>query len=199
MIAFSGFLPIITPFVNVTKCTGGNMNRRYFLGALLSVAAAPALAKSTVERPRQLSFHNLRSDERISVVYRIGDYYQRNALHQLNLFFRDSRTGDAAPMDPQLYDLLYDVKAHLGDPDARFEVVSAYRSPQTNAMLRKTSGGVARNSLHLRGQAMDVRFPDLSIRHLRDAALDLSRGGVGYYPRSDFVHLDTGSVRHWGA
>ncbi|MBV5307915.1 DUF882 domain-containing protein [Chromatium okenii] len=175
------------------------MNRRYFLGALLSVAAAPALAKSTFERPRQLSFHHLHSDERISVVYRIGDYYQRDALQRLNVFLRDYRTGDVMPIDPQLYDLLYDVKSHLGDPDARFEVVSAYRSPQTNAMLRNMSDGVARNSFHLRGQAMDVRFPDLSLRHLRDAALNLNRGGVGYYPRSDFVHLDTGSVRHWSA
>ncbi|MBK1641274.1 hypothetical protein CKO12_05170 [Chromatium okenii] len=175
------------------------MNRRYFLGALLAAAATPVLASSTRERPRQLSFHNLRTDERLSVVYRIGDRYQRAALGQLNQFFRDVRTGDAAPMDPQLYDLLYDVKDSLGDPDARFEVVSAYRSPQTNALLRKTSNGVARNSLHLRGQAMDVRFPDLSLRHLRDAALELGRGGVGYYPRSDFVHLDTGTVRHWGA
>lgn len=175
------------------------MNRRYFLGALLAAATAPVLAKSTADRPRQLSFHNLHTDERISVVYRIGDRYQRSALGQLNQFFRDVRTGASAPMDPQLYDLLYDVKDYLGDPDARFEVVSAYRSPQTNAMLRKSSNGVARNSLHLRGQAMDVRFPDLSLRLLRDAALDLSRGGVGYYPSSDFVHLDTGSVRQWRA
>jgi uncharacterized protein YcbK (DUF882 family) len=102
-------------------------------------------------------------------------------------------------MDPQLLDLLYDVKTYLGDADARFEVLSGYRSPRTNQMLRETSGGVAKNSLHLTGQAIDVRFPDLPTRYIRDAAIALERGGVGYYRRSDFVHLDTGSVRRWGA
>ncbi|AFL72934.1 YcbK family protein [Thiocystis violascens] len=175
------------------------MNRRYFLGTLLSLASAPALAKKVSERPRQLSFHHLHTEDRISVVYRIGDRYQRGALQQLNHFFRDFRTGETVAMDPQLFDLLYDVKTHLGDSDARFEVLSAYRSPQTNSMLRRASHGVAKNSLHLTGQAVDVRFPDLSIRYIRDAAVALGRGGVGYYPRSNFVHLDTGAVRRWGA
>ncbi|MBK5964948.1 hypothetical protein CCR95_12865 [Thiocystis minor] len=175
------------------------MNRRYFLGTLLSLASAPVLAKKIYERPRQLSFHHLHTEERISVVYRIGDRYQRGALQQLNHFFRDFRTSETVAMDPQLFDLLYDVKTHLGDPDARFDVLSAYRSQTTNSMLRRSSRGVAKNSLHLTGQAIDVRFPDLSIRHIRDAAVTLGQGGVGYYPRSNFVHLDTGEVRCWGA
>jgi uncharacterized protein YcbK (DUF882 family) len=179
--------------------SGGNMNRRYFLGVVLSAAATPALAKKTTERPRVLSLHHLHTDERISVTYRIGDRYQRGALSKLNHFLRDFRTGDAVTIDPELFDLLYDVQCCLGDSSARYEVLSGYRSPQTNAMLRRTGHRVARNSLHLSGRAMDVRFPDFPSRRIRDEALRLARGGVGYYPSADFVHLDTGNVRRWGA
>jgi uncharacterized protein YcbK (DUF882 family) len=175
------------------------MNRRYFLGAALTAVAVPAFAKKPAERPRVLAFHHLHTEERIAVTYRVGDRYQRSALQQVNHFFRDFRTGDQVAIDPQLLDLLYDVKVHLGDVDARFDVLSGYRSPRTNKMLRETSGGVAKNSLHLTGQAIDVRFPDLPTRYIRDAAIALGRGGVGYYRRSDFVHLDTGAVRRWGA
>lgn len=179
------------------------MNRRYFLGAALAATAAPAVAgrsfQSSFDRTRTLSFYHLHTDEVIDVAYRIGERYQRSALQRLNHFFRDFRSGDTINMDPRLFDLLYDLKLSLGDPDARYHVVSAYRSPATNAKLRRASRGVAKNSLHLKGQAMDVRFPDLSTRNLRDAAVSLGRGGVGYYRRSDFVHVDTGNVRTWGA
>lgn len=175
------------------------MNRRYFLGLTLSAITAPVLAKRQSERPRVLSLHHLHTDERISVVYRVGDRYQREGLRKLNQFLKDFRTGDAIPIDPQLFDLLHDIKLRLGDADARYEVLSAYRSPRTNAMLRRTSHGVAKNSLHMTGQAMDIRFPDLATRKIRDAALAVGRGGVGYYRRSDFVHVDTGQVRRWGA
>jgi uncharacterized protein YcbK (DUF882 family) len=186
------------------------MNRRYFLGAALAAATAPIAAASqtyqtyqtyrgSFERPRSLSFYHLHTDERIHLVYKMGDRYQWSALRRLNYFFRDFRTGDSTNMDPRLFDLLYDLKTHLGDRDARFDVVSAYRSPATNKMLRRTSNGVAKNSLHLRGQAIDIRVPDLSTRRVRDAAVALAKGGVGYYPRPDFVHLDTGTVRKWGA
>ncbi len=175
------------------------MNRRYFLGLSLSAVAAPALARRPAERPRALSLHHMHTDERLSLVYRVGDHYKRSALQDLNWFLRDFRTGDKVAIDPQLFDLLYDVKASLGDTEARYEILSAYRSPQTNAMLRRTGHRVARNSLHLSGQAIDIRFPDLATREIRDAALALGRGGVGYYPGSDFVHIDTGAVRHWRA
>lgn len=175
------------------------MNRRYFLGLALSAGATPAFGWMSFDRPRTLSFYHLHTDDRIDVTYRIGDRYQRPALQRLNSFFRDFRTGDSTMMDPQLFDLLYDLKVHLGDPDACYHVLSAYRSPATNKKLRRSSNGVAKNSLHLRGQAIDVRFPDLPTRRIRDAAIDLSRGGVGYYPSSDFVHLDTGNVRQWRA
>ena len=180
------------------------MNRRYFLGLALSAAASPLAAspyfsRRSTERPRVLSFNHLHTDDRIQVTYRIGDQYQYPALQRLNYFFRDFRTGDMTTMDPRLLDILYDLKLRLGDPDARFDVISAYRSPATNSKLRRASNGVAKNSLHLSGRAIDIRLPDLSTRRLRDAAVALGRGGVGYYSRSDFVHLDTGSVRKWGA
>jgi uncharacterized protein YcbK (DUF882 family) len=175
------------------------MNRRYFLGVALSAAATPVLAKKNTEKPRVLSLHHLHTDERITVTYRIGERYQRVALGRLNQFLRDFRTGESLAIDPQLFDLLYDVQCCLGDASARYEVLSGYRSPQTNAMLRSSSHGVARNSLHISGRAMDVRFPDLPTQRIRDAAIRMGRGGVGYYPSADFVHLDTGSVRRWGA
>lgn len=180
------------------------MNRRYFLSAALAavaapVAAAPFFSRRLLDRPRVLSFRHLHTDELIDVTYRIGDIYQRAALQRLNYFFRDFRTGDVTTMDPRLFDILYDLKLRLGDTHASFDVISGYRSPKTNSRLRKASSGVAKNSLHLWGQAIDVRFPDYSTRRLRDAAIALGRGGVGYYRRSDFVHLDTGSVRTWGA
>ncbi|MBK1723436.1 YcbK family protein [Thiocystis violacea] len=179
------------------------MNRRYFLGVALAATTTPAAAsrlfQRSFDRPRSLSFYHLHTEERIDVTYRIGDRYQRSALQRLNYFFRDFRTGDTTSMDPQLYDLLYDLKHSLGDSDACYHVISAYRSPATNAKLRRASSGVAKNSLHLTGQAMDIRFPDLPTRRLRDAAISLNRGGVGYYRRSDFVHVDTGEIRKWGA
>jgi len=175
------------------------MNRRLFLGLTLSALAAPVLAKRRSERSRVLSFHHLHTDDRISVAYRVGDRYQRDGLRKLNHFLRDFRTGDTIPIDPQLFDLLHDIKVRLGDLDARFEVLSAYRSPSTNAMLRRTHHGVAKNSLHMTGQAIDIRFADLATRKIRDAALAVGRGGVGYYRRADFVHVDTGHVRRWGA
>jgi uncharacterized protein YcbK (DUF882 family) len=161
--------------------------------------STPALARVKRESERVLSLHHLHTDERISVTYRVGDAYQRGALAKLNHFLRDHRTGDTIAMDPQLFDLLYDVKVSLGDPHATYEIISAYRSPRTNAMLRRAGRGVARNSLHLKGQAIDVRFPDYPTRRIRDAALKVGRGGVGYYRKSDFVHVDTGQVRRWGA
>lgn len=175
------------------------MNRRIFLGAGLSLLAAPAFARAKAERPRTLTLHHLHTDERLHLTYRVGDHYQRSALTRLNRFLRDFRTGDVAAIDPKLFDLLHDVRQRLGQDEATIEVVSAYRSPRTNAMLRSNSSGVARRSLHLTGQAIDIRLSDTRTAKIRDAALSLARGGVGYYPKSDFVHLDTGTVRRWGA
>ncbi|MEA3640427.1 MAG: DUF882 domain-containing protein [Lamprobacter sp.] len=175
------------------------MNRRIFLGAALAVASAPAFARRPHDRPRVLSLHHLHTDEHLTLTYRKGDHYQRSALARLNQFLRDFRTGDVATIDPQLFDLLFDIKQSLGHEDAVFEIVSGYRSPKTNAMLSRTSRGVAKRSLHMSGKAIDIRLSDMPTRSIRDAALRLAKGGVGFYSRSNFVHLDTGTVRQWGA
>jgi uncharacterized protein YcbK (DUF882 family) len=175
------------------------MNRRIFLGAALAAASSPAFARRQPEKPRVLSLHHLHTDERLTLTYRKGDHYQRSSLERLNRFLRDFRTGDVTGIDPKLFDMLFDIKQQLGHDDGVFEIVSGFRSPKTNAMLRRTSGGVARRSLHMSGKAIDIRLSEMPTRRIRDAALNLSRGGVGYYSRSDFVHLDTGNVRRWGA
>ena len=117
-------------------------------------------------------------------------------MAEIDRNLRDFRTGDVHPIDPQLVDLLHDLrlKMHSKSP---FEVISGYRSPATNAQLASASGGVVRKSFHLRGMAIDIRLPDRNLRQLRNAALALRRGGVGYYPKPDFVHVDVGPVRSW--
>jgi uncharacterized protein YcbK (DUF882 family) len=131
------------------------------------------------------------------VYWRDGDY-NPDALEQINHFLADFRTGDLAEIDPALLDIIYDVRASLGS-DGTYEVISAYRSPKTNEMLRgrSASSGVAKNSQHLLGKAIDVRLEGVPTAKLRDAAIRLQRGGVGYYEESDFVHMDTGRVRRW--
>ncbi|MGH8199125.1 MAG: YcbK family protein [Steroidobacteraceae bacterium] len=114
----------------------------------------------------------------------------------MNHFLRDFRTGEVHPIDPGVLDVLFDLKTRTGC-DESFHVISGYRSPRTNAMLRRRSTGVAAHSLHMRGQAIDVRLPGIPTKHLQELALALRRTGVGYYPKSDFVHLDAGRVRFW--
>lgn len=119
-----------------------------------------------------------------------------SAMHNINRFLADFRTGDVTAMDAELLNDIYDVRQSLGSSGV-FEIISAYRSPATNDMLRANSSGVARNSQHLQGKAIDVRLRGVDTAKLRDAALALERGGVGYYRDSDFVHMDTGRVRNW--
>lgn len=175
------------------------MNRRIFLGLTLAAVATPVLARTTDSTRHVLSFHHQHTNERLTVCYRIGEHYQRSELQKVNHFLRDFRNGDSVPIDPKLLDLLFEVKRDLGNPNGVYQVLSAYRSPHTNAMLRNGSSRVAKRSLHLTGQAIDVRLTDTSTRRIRDCATALGRGGVGYYSRSNFVHLDTGSVRRWNA
>ncbi len=179
------------------------MNRRYFIGLSLSTVAA-GLAPPVFARPRgkdvvrALTLHHLHTDQRLSLTYRTGDNYHRSALRRLNHFLRDFRTGDVTAIDPRIFDMMYEVQERVSGHDGVFEIIGGYRSPKTNAMLRRTSSGVAKRSLHMSGQAVDMRLSGSSLRHVRDTAIRMGRGGVGYYPRSDFVHLDTGRVRHWG-
>ncbi len=150
-------------------------------------------------RPYYLSLHHTHTDEVIEIAYRIGPLYQRSALRRLNYFLRDYRTDEVAFIDPRLYDLLYLIQQRTGNGDSTFEIVSAYRSIETNEELRRVSSHVARNSLHMSGQALDIRLQHTNTRSVRNAAIELASGGVGFYPGADFVHIDTGEVRYWGA
>lgn len=175
--------------------------RRHFLRALGSglalASAAPAvLAKSAPATVRQLEFHHLHTRERLATTYWTDGNYDRAALASINHLLRDFRTGEVYPIAQDLLDLLATVKAELAT-EAPFEVIGGYRSPKTNDMLRQRSSGVAKRSLHMQGKAIDVRIVDVPTKQLREAAADLRLGGVGYYAKSNFVHLDTGRPRFW--
>lgn len=191
---------LIGNFAPVLKMTMTKSYRRTLLGlALTGLVAAATVAPPTDVRAadaRQLSFYHTHTRQNLDVVYYQNGEYVDSALDEINLFLKDFRTGDIAEMDPRLLDLLHDVRNELGS-DETFEVISAYRSPKTNELLRSSSGGVAKNSQHMLGNAIDVRLRSVPIEKLRDTALDLKRGGVGYYKQSDFVHMDIGRVRRW--
>lgn len=172
--------------------------RRDFLkraGAAL-VAAAPVAAWARGSACRALSFVHTHTGESLSCVYYQQGCYDPGTLARVNHFLRDFRTGDVHAIDPGVLDILFAVRLRTGRNDP-FHVISGYRSPATNALLRSRSSGVAKHSLHMEGRAIDVRLPGFATRGLRDIALAMRRGGVGYYPASDFVHLDTGRVRFW--
>lgn len=145
---------------------------------------------------RALRFLHTHTGERLEIEYFARGRYLDDALTTVNAFMRDFRTGDVHVIDRALLDLLHAVK-QATESSQPFQVISAYRSPATNQMLRDRSEGVALGSLHMQGQAIDIRLGDVPLRKLRGAALDLKRGGVGYYPASNFVHVDTGRVRFW--
>lgn len=145
---------------------------------------------------KMLAFHNTHTGDQLKLTYFEQGRYIKDALHEINHLFRDYHDGTVHPIDPALLDQLYDLK-HTLEVRKPFHIVSGYRSPATNADLRKHSDGVAKNSLHMEGRAIDIRIEGLDTRRIRNAALAMHRGGVGYYGKSDFVHLDTGSVRTW--
>lgn len=176
--------------------------RRRFLRAVAGAALAmpalslPRVASAGYSRVDRLAFEHTHTGESLSVAYRVEGEYVSSALTSLNRFLRDFRTGDEHAIDPRLFDILARLSAITGS-QAPFQVISAYRSPSTNNMLREKSGGVAKGSLHLDGRAIDVRLADVPLTQLRDAALSLKAGGVGYYSGPNFVHVDTGRVRAW--
>jgi len=181
----------------MTKPTG----RRKFLGlaaaAATTLIAAPAMAALPRLSPqRALGFHNLHTGESLNLVYWADGLYLPDATQRIEYLLRDFRNNKVHPIDPKLLDLLTALRRTL-NTDAPFEVISGYRSPETNAMLHEASEGVATHSLHMQGQAIDLRVRDRSLADIHRAALDLRGGGVGYYPRSDFVHVDVGRVRRW--
>lgn len=173
-------------------------DRRRFLKTLAvaggTLVARPRRAHAAI--PRTLGLRHLHTGETLHVEYAVGETYLPDALAAVNRLLRDFRTGDVHQIDPRLLDLLHRLAGTI-DTRTRFEVISGYRSPTTNAALRRKSEGVAARSLHMVGQAIDIRVPGVRLPSLHAAALELGAGGVGYYPVSNFVHVDTGRVRRW--
>ncbi len=159
--------------------------------------ASPALAKIAPADYRAVAFNNLHTGEKVKVEYWADGRYVPDALREVDHVLRDYRNNEVHRIDPKLLDLLNHLHRRL-DSKAPFEVISGYRSPATNAMLHKRSHGVATHSLHMKGMAIDIRVPDRTLADLHDTALAMRAGGVGYYPKSNFVHVDVGRVRRWG-
>jgi len=175
------------------------LSRRQFLRLGMLAAALPLPAFASREAAeRRLGFLNLHTGEKLDLPYWIEGDYLPESLAEINRVLRDHRTGAVAAIDIQLLDLLDRVKAALGTAQP-FQVISGYRSPASNSLLATNSSGVARRSLHMEGKAIDIRIPGVPLADLRRAGLMLKGGGVGYYPGSNFVHLDVGRVRTWEA
>ncbi len=178
--------------------TPASNQRRRLLRGLLAAAGLGCgmrVAADVVE-VRRIGFRSTHTGEELELDYFSGGAYQPQALAAFDQLLRDHRTGEVAPIDPRLFDLLHELAAGAACV-ARYAVISGYRSPLTNAMLNARSSGVASHSLHMQGLAIDVRLTGCPSDRLRDLALGRLAGGVGYYRASDFVHLDVGRVRSW--
>jgi len=171
---------------------------RLLLLATIAAAVLPSAARLDASSDqRRLRLYNTHTRQRLDVIYWQDHSYVPNALSQLDRFLRDHLTGDVHHFDPRLFDVLFDLTQATGRRDSEIDVVCGYRSPRTNEFLRTHTSGVAKQSLHMQAEAIDIRLPGFRTVGLRDAALALGRGGVGYYPVSDFIHVDVGRVRRW--
>lgn len=173
--------------------------RRHFLQELLAGCGACAVvphgfAAGTDER--RLILRNTHTGDVLDTIYRTGNQLRPVELGRLDWIFRDHRAASVRAIDARLFELLHELAASAG-AEPRYEIISGYRSPATNAKLAATSGGVSSQSLHMEGKAIDIRLTGVALARLRDLALARRAGGVGYYPGSDFVHLDVGRVRSW--
>jgi uncharacterized protein YcbK (DUF882 family) len=166
------------------------------LATAASSLPAPAIHTKVAADTRRLFLHNLHTGDTIKTVYWADGRYVDGALAEARHALRDWRNGAQHDMDPRLFDVLHDLGARL-EVDRPFQIISGYRSPESNAAMHAASSGVAKNSLHMQGMASDIRVEGVELAHIRKAALSLGRGGVGFYPVSDFVHVDTGRVRQW--
>lgn len=200
MIFANDFSPKGCPMNSISSTS---TSRRSFLkfGAsaiLTAVLTRPVLAGVAPDkhRHRVLSLYNIHTGETIRTCYRTGGKLIPGAIKRINHIMRDYRTGQIKPIDPKLLDLLHRIVSEV-DPHAPISIVSGYRSPQTNAALRRVTKGVALKSLHMEGRAIDIRVPGYKTSEVRQLAIRLRSGGVGYYPKSDFIHLDTGPVKIW--
>ena len=180
------------------------LKKSFYLGlaALLTLFAASSLRAASGDTPAnpeqyRLHLYHLHTGEHIDVVYRVGDHYLPNAVAELDRFLRDHRTGDEKDYDVKEFDLLHDLMARLGHPNGEIDIVCGYRTPWSNNWLRQHGHGVAEHSQHMEAKAIDIRIPGVPTAQVRDTALAMQRGGVGYYASSDFVHVDVGRVRRW--
>lgn len=170
--------------------------------ALTGLGVRPAFAaiqpqEDNAAIARELAFYNLHTGESLTAQYWAEGNYLTDGLADINHILRDFRTNQVLPIDPLLLDLLHQLQSSLGTTRS-FQIISGYRSPTTNANLASNSDGVAKHSLHMQGKAIDLRIEGVQLSHLRQAAIALQGGGVGYYPSSNFVHVDVGRVRSWG-
>ena len=173
--------------------------KEFFLPCVVStlvllLSALPA--RGMMEDERKLFFYNTHTHEHSAVIYKKGADYNPQALQKINHILRDHRAEKVHPIDPALLDYLYDLLTKV-DYHGEVHIISGYRSPETNKNLRKKSSGVAAGSLHMQGKALDFRLPGIDTKVLRDTALTMKRGGVGYYKKLDFIQIDTGRVRFW--
>ena len=164
---------------------------------VLTVLLLPPVCADTSSSEFRLRLFHTHTGERLDIVYRRDGQYLPEALDRLDYFLRDHRTGAVRHYDPRAFDLLHDLVASLGRSNSEIDIVCGYRTPWSNEYLRAHSHGVARHSLHMQAMAIDIRVPGVDTAALRDAALALQRGGVGYYAASQFVHVDVGRVRRW--
>lgn len=191
----------MTKLIRTTRHTDVSQPaRRSFLKTLLASSATLSATSSwaSVQRTqeRAVSFRNLHTGESLSATYWAEGEYLAGELTAINQVLRDHRSGDVHAMDKKLMDLLFLLQQSVG-VKGPYHVISGYRSPASNAKLHAKSNGVAKRSLHMQGKAIDIRLPGCDLKHLRSAALELKAGGVGYYAKSDFIHVDTGRVRRW--
>jgi uncharacterized protein YcbK (DUF882 family) len=175
------------------------LERRALLRAgtagLLTVAL-PGLARAAAPAVRKLKLENLHTGEKLAADYCVNGCYDPSALKAINHVLRDHRNNEVHEIDPRLLDLLHDLNGKLETP-AAYQVISGYRSPQSNAAMHDRSSGVAKKSLHMQGMAIDIRVPGRALKAVHDNARAMARGGVGLYPTSNFVHVDVGRVRYW--
>jgi uncharacterized protein YcbK (DUF882 family) len=180
-----------------------DFNRRHFLkfgsqAAIVCLCPIPAfsIADRFLSAKKKLSFYNTHTEESLEVCYCIKGKYQPSALENINYTLRDYRTDEIKSIDINLLNLLYSIRKKLNTSEP-FHIISGYRSPETNEYLYRNTKGVAKNSFHMHGKAIDFRLPDMNLRVLRQTAMALKAGGVGYYPCSSFIHVDVGPVRYW--
>jgi uncharacterized protein YcbK (DUF882 family) len=202
-------ISLLAKLASTPEESTAHMDRRGFLkfgamAALLGVVPTSAYSavhrkdkKAKVNPSKALHFYNPHTGESMDVSYFAKGRYSSAALKDINRFFRDYRTGAVKSIDPHLLDYLYGISIKLETRSSPFHIISGYRSPETNAMLSRESGNVAKNSLHIQGKAVDIRLPDRKISAVRRVAVSLKQGGVGYYPSENFVHVDVGDIRYW--